>query len=174
MSPDQIVSTAWGIVAAPFLAGMLIILLFRKSKTLSMLTSISAVVYGFAHSCAIFCAFAQNPALANTPPIEFPYFVSQSFVLSMGVLVDNLAVMMLLVVTAVSLLVQIYTHGYMREDPGYSRFYAYLSLFTGSMLGLVVATNLFPDIFFLGIGRRLQLLPDRFLVVQKLSCCCRS
>ncbi|MFX5005281.1 proton-conducting transporter membrane subunit, partial [Acinetobacter baumannii] len=53
-----------------------------------------------------------------------------------------------IVVTAVSLLVQVYTHGYMREDNSYSRFYAYLSLFTGSMLGLVVATNLFQMYFF--------------------------
>ncbi len=60
----------------------------------------------------------------------------------MGVLVDNLVAVMMIIVTTVSLLVQIYTHGYMRDDPGYSRFYAYLSLFTGSMLGLVVATNL--------------------------------
>jgi NAD(P)H-quinone oxidoreductase subunit 5 len=148
LSPEQIVSTAWGIVAAPFLAGILIILFFRKSKTLSMLTSIAAVVYGFAHSLAIFYKFAENPALANIPPFEVPFFVSASFNLNMGVLVDNLAVMMLLVVTSVSLLVQIYTHGYMREDPGYSRFYAYLSLFTGSMLGLVVATNLFQTYVF--------------------------
>ena len=66
----------------------------------------------------------------------------------MGLLVDNLVVVMLIVVTTVSLLVQIYTHGYMREDPGYSRFYSYLSLFTGSMLGLVVSTNLFETYFF--------------------------
>ena len=66
----------------------------------------------------------------------------------MGVLVDNLTASMLLVVTAVSLLVQVYTHGYMREDPGYRRFYSYLSLFTFSMLGLVVATNLFQMFFF--------------------------
>lgn len=148
MTSVQIVQNAWGIVAAPFLAGFLIILFLRKWKTVSMLTSIGAVVYGFIHSCLIFNAFAQRPELATMPPLEYPFFVSHSFVLSIGVLVDNLAVMMLLVVTSVSLLVQIYTHGYMREDPGYSRFYSYLSLFTGSMLGLVVATNLFQTYFF--------------------------
>lgn len=65
----------------------------------------------------------------------------------MGLLIDNLTAVMLIVVTMVSLLVQIYTHSYMREDPCYSRFYAYLSLFTGSMLGLVVSTNLFEMYF---------------------------
>jgi NAD(P)H-quinone oxidoreductase subunit 5 len=66
----------------------------------------------------------------------------------MGVMVDHLAAIMLIVVTTISLLVQVYTHGYMREDTGYSRFYSYLSLFTGSMLGLVVSTNLFESYFF--------------------------
>src|ERR1700679_3542722 len=66
----------------------------------------------------------------------------------MGVLVDNLTAVMLIVVTVGSLLVQIYTHSYLREDPGYGRLYAYRSLFTGSMLGLVVATNLFQMFFF--------------------------
>jgi NAD(P)H-quinone oxidoreductase subunit 5 len=60
----------------------------------------------------------------------------------MGVSLDNLAALMLVVVTTVSFLVQVYTHGYMAHDPGYVRFYAYLSLFTSSMLGLVISPNL--------------------------------
>jgi proton-translocating NADH-quinone oxidoreductase chain L len=144
----QIVNSAWIIVLAPFITGLIIILGLRKSKTASMLLSVGTVTYGFIHSLLIYFALTQDPSLAARPPLDFPWFVSSSFTLSIGVLVDNLAAMMLIVVTAVSLLVQVYTHGYMREDNSYSRFYAYLSLFTGSMLGLVVATNLFQMYFF--------------------------
>src|SRR3990172_122372 len=59
-----------------------------------------------------------------------------------GVTVDGLTAIMLVVVTAVSLLVQFYSQEYMRGDEGYSRYYAFMSLFTGSMLGLVLASNI--------------------------------
>ncbi len=146
LSADQLkwfVEHAGLIVAAPFLAGFLIIMGLRASKTLSMFTSVGAVAYGLFHSLAIFQALVTKAYPEPFFQQNIPWFVSSSFNLSVGVLVDNSASLMLIVVTAVSLLVQIYTHGYMREDPGYSRFYAYLSLFTGSMLGLVVSTNLF-------------------------------
>jgi NADH-quinone oxidoreductase subunit L len=61
---------------------------------------------------------------------------------TMGVLVDPISVLLLLVVTIVSLLVHIYSIGYMDDDPGINRYFAYLSLFTFSMLGLVVAPNI--------------------------------
>ncbi len=64
-----------------------------------------------------------------------------------GFLVDNLTSMMMVVVTFVSLMVHIYTIGYMEEDPGYSRFFSYISLFTFSMLMLVMSNN-FVQLFF--------------------------
>ena len=66
----------------------------------------------------------------------------------MGILLDPISVMMLVVVTTVSLMVHIYSRGYMHGDKGYTKFFAYLSLFTFSMLGLVVATNLFQIYIF--------------------------
>ncbi len=62
--------------------------------------------------------------------------------LQLGFLVDNLTAMMMVVVTGVSLMVHIYTIGYMADDPGYQRFFAYISLFTFSMLMLVMANNM--------------------------------
>ncbi|GAB4462452.1 MAG: NAD(P)H-quinone oxidoreductase subunit 5 [Elainellaceae cyanobacterium] len=64
------------------------------------------------------------------------------FHLSMGYIVDHLTALMLVIVTTVAFLVMIYTDGYMAHDPGYVRFYAYLSLFSSSMLGLVISPNL--------------------------------
>src|SRR5471030_395506 len=64
-----------------------------------------------------------------------------------GFLIDRLTVLMMVVVTFVSLMVHIYTIGYMADDPGYQRFFAYISLFTFSMLMLVMANN-FLQLFF--------------------------
>jgi NADH-quinone oxidoreductase subunit L len=66
---------------------------------------------------------------------------------SVGFLIDNLSAMMMVVVTFVSLMVHIYTIGYMRDDPGYTRFFSYISLFTFAMLMLVMSNN-FMQLFF--------------------------
>lgn len=63
--------------------------------------------------------------------------------IDMGILVDPLSVLMLVVVSTVSLMVHIYSFGYMKGERGFQRYYAFLSLFTFAMLGLVVATNIF-------------------------------
>ena len=70
-----------------------------------------------------------------------------SFKMEVGFMVDGLTAMMMVVVTFVSLMVHIYTIGYMEEDPGYQRFFAYISLFTFSMLMLVMSNN-FLQLFF--------------------------
>ena len=64
------------------------------------------------------------------------------FRLTMGYTIDHLTALMLVIVTTVAFLVMVYTDGYMAHDPGYVRFYAYLSLFSSSMLGLVISPNL--------------------------------
>ena len=66
---------------------------------------------------------------------------------NVGFLIDNLTAMMMCVVTFVSLMVHVYTIGYMHEDPGYARFFSYISLFTFSMLMLVMSNN-FIQLFF--------------------------
>jgi NADH-quinone oxidoreductase subunit L len=73
---------------------------------------------------------------------------TDTLAIDMGVLLDPISVMMLIVVSVVSLMVHIYSRGYMKGDDGYTRFFAFLSLFTFSMLGLVLATNLFQIYIF--------------------------
>ncbi|MCK5400347.1 MAG: NADH-quinone oxidoreductase subunit L [Flavobacteriaceae bacterium] len=68
--------------------------------------------------------------------------------IDMGVLIDPISIMMLIVVSVVSLMVHIYSRGYMKGDDGYTRFFAFLSLFSFSMYGLVLATNLFQIYIF--------------------------
>lgn len=73
---------------------------------------------------------------------------SDTLHIDMGVLLDPISVMMLVVITTVSLMVHIYSFGYMKGERGFQRYYAFLSLFTMSMMGLVVATNIFQMYLF--------------------------
>lgn len=73
---------------------------------------------------------------------------TDTLVINMGVLIDPISVMMMFVVTTVSLMAHIYSTGYMKGEKGFERFYAFLSLFTFAMLGLVVATNIFQMYIF--------------------------
>jgi len=68
--------------------------------------------------------------------------------MDMGMLIDPISVMMLVVVTTISFMVHVYSRGYMKGDDGYTRFFSYLALFSFSMLGLVLATNLFQMYIF--------------------------
>src|SRR6185503_11059041 len=77
----------------------------------------------------------------------YAWLVSGDFRLAIGFLVDPLTATMMLVVTFVSLMVHIYTIGYMADDPGYTRFFSYISLFTFAMLMLVMSNN-FLQLFF--------------------------
>ena len=77
----------------------------------------------------------------------YTWAVIDGLKLEIGFLIDPLSALMMLVVTFVSLMVHIYTIGYMKDDPGYQRFFAYISLFTFSMLMLVMSNN-FLQLFF--------------------------
>lgn len=68
--------------------------------------------------------------------------------IDLGILLDPISVMMLVVISTVSLMVHVYSLGYMKGEVGFQRYYAFLSLFTFSMLGLVVATNIFQMYIF--------------------------
>lgn len=86
---------------------------------------------------------ADGVYLTLTPwNIEWLPF-TDSLHIDMGILLDPISVMMLVVISTVSLMVHIYSFGYMKGEKGFQRYYAFLSLFTFSMLGLVVATNIF-------------------------------
>ncbi len=80
----------------------------------------------------------------NTVWINF----TETLHIDMGIMLDPISAVMLIVVPLISLMVHLYSIGYMHKEPGFTRFYAYLSLFTFSMLGLVLATNLFQTYIF--------------------------
>ena len=90
---------------------------------------------------------AQVGAGARFNATLYEWMVLGKLVMEVGFLIDGLSAMMMCVVTFVSLMVHIYTIGYMKDDPGYQRFFSYISLFTFSMLMLVMSNN-FLQLFF--------------------------
>ena len=77
----------------------------------------------------------------------YTWLVSDGIRMEVGFLIDRLSALMMVVVTFVSLMVHIYTIGYMHDDPGYTRFFSYISLFTFAMLMLVMSNNLLQLFF---------------------------
>jgi len=106
--------------------------------------TIAAVLISFLASCWIFFDVLQGNSFNGS---VYTWITMGDTRLEIGFLVDRLTALMMVVVTFVSLMVHIYTIGYMAEDPGYQRFFAYISLFTFSMLMLVMANN-FLQLFF--------------------------
>ncbi len=106
--------------------------------------AISGVAIAFIASVFIF----QDVRAGNTfnGPV-YQWLTSGDYRFEVGFLIDQLTVTMMLVVTFVSLMVHIYTIGYMQDDPGYNRFFSYIALFTFSMLMLVMSNN-FMQLFF--------------------------
>ena len=133
----------------PFVAFLLNILFGRKLKNFSALVSILASMLSLVFSIIVF----QGLMAGGTSYTLGTWLTLHGTPLTFGVTVDALSVMMLLVVTTVATLIKIYSVGYMRGDARYARYFAYISLFTASMLGLVLADNfVLLYIFWEGVG----------------------
>ncbi|MBR5531472.1 MAG: NADH-quinone oxidoreductase subunit L [Bacteroidaceae bacterium] len=95
-----------------------------------------------------FTADRVNGVFETLVPYNITWLPLGSLHFDMGIMLDPISVMMLIVISTVSLMVHIYSMGYMHGEKGFQRYYAFLSLFTMSMLGLVVATNIFQMYLF--------------------------
>ncbi len=128
------------------LAGAIVTGLFGKllGRTWSHRITIALVAVSFFASLAIFDDVQDGHTFNGS---VYTWLTSGDTSFQVGFLIDRLTVLMMLVVTFVSLMVHIYTIGYMKEDSGYQRFFSYISLFTFSMLMLVMANN-FMQLFF--------------------------
>ncbi|OGR89889.1 MAG: hypothetical protein A3J74_04675 [Elusimicrobia bacterium RIFCSPHIGHO2_02_FULL_57_9] len=134
----------------PLAASLLIIFLGSEGGHSRMpLLSILAMAWCLAQALGIFwqaaCGHVHLPYQASWDWFSFPVDAGGkafSYSMPIGVLIDGAAAVMLVVVTLVSSLVQIYSLSYMHGDPRFKRYYAFLSFFTASMLGLVVSNNL--------------------------------
>ncbi|OYD53170.1 NADH-quinone oxidoreductase subunit L [Thauera propionica] len=128
------------------LAGAILAGLF--GKTIGRAGAHIVTILGVAVALAASVVIYQDVQAGNTfNGTIYTWMVAGGITFEVGFLIDSLTVMMMLVVTFVSLMVHIYTIGYMSEDPGYQRFFSYISLFTFSMLMLVMSNN-FLQLFF--------------------------
>jgi NADH-quinone oxidoreductase subunit L len=109
--------------------------------------TIYSVLLSFLASCVIFYQVLQGETFNGPVYTWLTAGEAASTHFEIGFLVDRLTALMMVVVTFVSLMVHVYTIGYMRDDPGYQRFFSYIALFTFSMLMLVMANN-FVQLFF--------------------------
>ncbi|MCU0810960.1 MAG: NADH-quinone oxidoreductase subunit L, partial [Thiobacillaceae bacterium] len=138
--------TLYLIVPLAPLVGAIIAGLFGKlvGRTGSHVATIAGVAISLIASVLVF----QDVLAGNTfNGTVYTWMVLGDLRFEVGFLIDSLTAMMMLVVTFVSLMVHIYTIGYMHDDPGYQRFFSYISLFTFSMLMLVMSNN-FLQLFF--------------------------
>ena len=135
-------SIVWSIFFLPVAVFIIIALLIRpffdRYSLISGLLLIGALLLSFCMSVWVLLELANGT--------EFPFTLHQwldigSASIEIGILLDPLTAIMLVVVTGVSLMVQIYSLGYMKGDPGFSRYFAYMALFTAAMIGLVLSAN---------------------------------
>ncbi|MBA3762382.1 MAG: NADH-quinone oxidoreductase subunit L, partial [Chthoniobacterales bacterium] len=119
----------WYALLLPLISAAVIVLTTQRWKTISASVSVGAAIIGFICSCLIF----------RSPEASVPQFtwidLRPLFYVPLGLTLDRLSKTMLVLVTGVGALIHIYSLGYMRHDPGKSRYFASLSLFMFSMLG---------------------------------------
>ena len=135
------------VVLAP-LVGSIIAGLF--GKVVGRTGAHVAAIAGVAIACALSIVVFKDIIIDGAPSFNgtvYTWLVSDGIRFEVGFLVDKLTAMMMVVVTFVSLMVHIYTIGYMKDDDGYQRFFSYIALFTFAMLMLVMSNN-FMQLFF--------------------------
>ena len=128
----------WGMKMSHKVAGLI------GTTSLGIVTILSYVT-AFGYFTADRCA---DGAYATVVPFNFNWMHFGALNFDLGIMLDPISVMMLIVISTVSLMVHISSFGYMHGEKGFQRYYAFLSLFTMSMLGLVVATNIFQMYLF--------------------------
>jgi len=143
---EPIYQYAWLIPVLPLLGAMFVgtgLIAFNRAT--NRLRGLNATLIVSLLGAAMVLSFALlwSQWHGHEPYLQtFEWAAAGNFHLTMGYTIDHLTALMLVIVTTVAFLVMIYSDGYMAHDPGYVRFYAYLSLFSSSMLGLVVSSNL--------------------------------
>jgi NADH-quinone oxidoreductase subunit L len=141
--PMNYVLLPWLILFLPLLAAGIITLFTLRYRTTSALLSIGAIVTSFALTIVFIAANGWTP----TPSELITNWLSVGALqVDFGLKLDPLSLMMMLIVTGVGGAIHIYSFGYMHADRGFSRFFTFMSLFTFSMLGIVLANN-FIQIF---------------------------
>lgn len=147
---DFFINNIYTVVLFPFWIFLLIILgrFFNvvQSRRVIALMTLASTLYGVVFAIGSFLYLLQTPNFVYES--SFTFLKIEDYAMNFGVFVDNLSVIMLLVVTSISFVVQLYSSNYMWKDKSFPRFFGYLNLFNFSMLGLVLSPNLFQNYVF--------------------------
>ncbi|MEO8428672.1 MAG: NADH-quinone oxidoreductase subunit L, partial [Verrucomicrobiota bacterium] len=128
---------AWTILFLPLFAAIAITLFTLKNRDLSARLSIGAIVLGFILSLILLLINGGE----REPDVLVPWLSVGDLHIDFGLRLDALSLLMVLIVTGVGGAIHIYSYGYMHEDRSVSRYFACMSLFTFSMLGIVLSSN---------------------------------
>src|ERR1700728_1593755 len=138
------------LLAIPMLPLVAAVLAGLAGKAIGRTGAATLTIGAVGISCLLSALVLEQMLVDQVPSYDgtvYTWLVSDGVRMQVGFLIDRLSALMMVVVTFVSLCVHVYTIGYMQDDPGYQRFFAYISLFTFSMLMLVMANN-FMQLFF--------------------------
>ena len=143
------------ILALPLLSFITLALIGKKlphkvAGIIGTLSLLATTVLAYVTTAGYFLAGRNADGIfAEVMPYNLTWLpINETLSIDLGILISPISAMMLVVITTISLMVHIYSLGYMKGERGFQRYYAFLSLFTFSMLGLVVATNIFQMYIF--------------------------
>ena len=143
------------ILALPLLSFITLALIGKKlphkvAGIIGTLSLLATTVLAYVTTAGYFLAGRNADGIfAEAMPYNLTWLpINETLSIDLGILISPISAMMLVVITTISLMVHIYSLGYMKGERGFQRYYAFLSLFTFSMLGLVVATNIFQMYIF--------------------------
>lgn len=133
----------WLVPLLPALAFLIIVFITRPVPKLSAAVAITGMLSSFGVATLAAYGVFTNASFKTEPLVQaVRWFGMEGLKVDVGIMLDPSSAMMIFMVTFIASLIQIYSTGYMKGDPGYSVFFAYLSLFAASMLGLIISSNL--------------------------------
>ena len=135
-----VVAYLWLIPAAPFAASLVILSLSNARRKSAAALAVAGQALALAMSMVAFAVSMQAPGFRAVQ--NFTWFTFGEQALRLGFVLDPLAAAMLVMILLVGLCIFVFSVGYMAEDKNFTRFFAYLSFFSGAMLGLVIANSL--------------------------------
>lgn len=171
------INLIWLVPLAPLIGFVLITFVTYRSRMLSALTAILSVAISFVLSLDVLRVILTHPEITMNNPLEkaVEWLKMNGLFIEMGALIDPLTSIMLFVVTFISLLVVIYSVGYMADDSRFSRFFSFLCLFVFSMLGLVISNNYFQMfVFWELVGLCSYLLIGFYFYKESASDACKK
>ena len=141
-------SMVWSVLFLPFVASVLISFLFLKTPRLAGWIATLGMAAAFTLTCVLLVQFSHTGFEKTPYESAITWIPLQNVSIEFGVLLNGMTLLMMLIVTGVGTLVFLFSTSYMEKDPGYARYFACLSLFVFSMLGIVVSNNLIQTFIF--------------------------